>query len=350
MNLDYDQMKIRRHRRGWIGAAAFAAVSSVSIGGLALAGAAPTPTADTSIANAEVFVGMSPTRVLDTRQDGGSRFGEFETRTVNLSSMVPADASSVVINTTLDASAGPTYLTIWPTGTTRPTASVNNGLEGVTMPNSMIAKLGTGRSLDVYNERNTSHVIIDIVGYFVPLDTVTGLGSGGMAATGPVGPAGPAGPAGARGLDGDDGSGAGVATVNADLLGMPIAVLDVADTFVDVATFSAPVDGNYMLDASIDARFDPPASIGIGVGADVICRWDDGNNIERGASITADNVVGLITVPGLGYANIGVPGIGSTMTAGDTIDLQCKTDVLLAVGSQPTVTAAFTAIQVTTIT
>jgi hypothetical protein len=268
--------------------------------------------------------------------------------------MVPAEASSVVINTTLDASVGPTYLTIWPTGTARPVASVNNGIEGVTMPNSMIAKLGTDRSLDVYNERNASHVIIDIVGYFVPLNSVTGLGGGGLSASspgtgvGPVGPAGPTGATGAQGPAGNDGSGAGVVTVNGNVLGLPISVLDVDDAWETVSTFTAPADGNYVLDASVDAQFNP-AFIGVGVGADVLCRWDDGNNIQRGASITADVVVLAITVPGLSYANIGVPGRGSAMTAGQSINLQCKSNTLLAVGSEVAVSAAFTAIQVATL-
>jgi hypothetical protein len=81
----------------------------------------------------------------------------------------------------------------------------------------------------------------------------------------------------------------------------------------------------------------------------VLCRWDDGNNIQRGASITADVVVLAITVPGLSYANIGVPGRGSAMTAGQSINLQCKSNTLLAVGSEVAVSAAFTAIQVATL-
>ena len=342
MQTNYNQKSFKR-RRGQVFAAAIAAVATMSIGGLALAGSAPTASGDVSMSTAEVFVGMSPTRVLDTRQGGGTRFAPFETRTLNLSSAVPAEASSVVINTTLDAAVGPTYLTIWPTGNARPVASVNNAIEGVTMPNSMIAKLGTNHSLDIYNERNATQVIIDVVGYFVPADKVSGLGGG------TVGPAGPVGATGAPGLDGQDGSGTGVVTDNSNLAGLPLAVLSTT-SYIHVATFTAPVDGNFLLDASIDAQFDPSAPISLGAAADVVCRWDDGNNVERGASITADIEVALvvpITVPGLGYANIGVPGVGTAMTAGDTIDLQCKSRTLLAVGSRVEVSAAFTAVQVT---
>ncbi len=58
-----------------------------------------------------------------------------------------------------------TYLTVWPDGSTRPTASNINAAAGRTVPNSVAALLG-GRKFDVYNSAGTTSVMVDVDGVF----------------------------------------------------------------------------------------------------------------------------------------------------------------------------------------
>ena len=59
-------------------------------------------------------------------------------------------------------------LVVYPSGTTPPLASNLNFNIATTVPNLVIAKLGTDRSMRVRNNatQGTVHVIVDISGYF----------------------------------------------------------------------------------------------------------------------------------------------------------------------------------------
>ena len=85
--------------------------------GLHIAGAASEPvTAD----DAQVYIALSPVRVLDTRDVGGTQFGPKEIRTLSFASYVPPAATAVIVNTTVDRATGQTFLTVWPTGEPMP--------------------------------------------------------------------------------------------------------------------------------------------------------------------------------------------------------------------------------------
>jgi hypothetical protein len=58
------------------------------------------------------------------------------------------------------------YLTVWPAGQGRPDSSSLNTSPGLTVPNLVITKLGTGGVVDLYNAFGTVHVIADVVGWF----------------------------------------------------------------------------------------------------------------------------------------------------------------------------------------
>ncbi len=135
----------------------------------------------------EVFVGVDPTRVLDTRGAPTGPIGipapdpltQDEVLTLQLAGIdpVPGDATSVVINTTIDADAPRrSFITIYPTGTPLPEASANNATPGVVKTNPIIAKLGDNGSIDIYNFRGSTNLVIDVVGYFAPLSSVAGQG------------------------------------------------------------------------------------------------------------------------------------------------------------------------------
>lgn len=152
----------------------------------------------------EVFVGLTPTRLLDTRIGLGvpeaGPLGPGESITVDVAGVagVPAEATSVAVNTTYPAPAtSPSFLTIWPTGQERPFTAVNNASPGIPSPNFVIAALGDGGRIDVYNDRGSADVVLDVAGYYVPLSSVSQEARGGALLSGTGAPAA------SLGLDGD---------------------------------------------------------------------------------------------------------------------------------------------------
>lgn len=126
----------------------------------------------------------SPKRVLDTRpgeptvdgkfSGGGARAGgSVLTLPIAGRAGVPADATAAAMNVTVTGPAGPGYVTLFPCGSTRPTASNVNFTAGRTVPNLVISKLGDGGAVCVFASQST-HVIVDVAGTlpaatFVPL-------------------------------------------------------------------------------------------------------------------------------------------------------------------------------------
>jgi hypothetical protein len=113
------------------------------------------------------YAGLSPVRVLDTRiGTGGPRapLGPGGIAHLNLSGAVPAGTSAVVLNVTgLDATAS-TFVTVWPGGSARPLASNLNLAPGQVAPNLVIAKVGPGTIVDLYNSAGTINLIADLQG------------------------------------------------------------------------------------------------------------------------------------------------------------------------------------------
>ncbi|WP_208027901.1 hypothetical protein [Rhabdothermincola sediminis] len=120
------------------------------------------------------FNAMSPVRILDSRPSGpqvgpyGSPWGAGTTRDVTVAGVggVPPDADAVVLNVTVTSTTQNSFLTIWPKGADRPTASSLNWQAGWTVPNAVTVKVGTGGKVSVFNNRGNVDVIFDVVGYY----------------------------------------------------------------------------------------------------------------------------------------------------------------------------------------
>jgi hypothetical protein len=80
---------------------------------------------------------------------------------------VPADAAAVVMNVTVTEAQAAGYLTVYPCGSPRPTASNLNYTTGSTVANAVIVKVGTNGQICIYNQSAT-HLLADINGYFLP--------------------------------------------------------------------------------------------------------------------------------------------------------------------------------------
>jgi hypothetical protein len=132
-----------------------------------------------------VFVGITPVRVLDTRgpTDGpigvptAAKLGANSSIDVSIAGVfgIPANAVGVSLNVTIDDDAtAKSFLTVYPTGQTRPNASTNNAEPGLVMSNSAIFQLGQDGKLTVYNQQGSVNVIFDATGYFLACAPPTG--------------------------------------------------------------------------------------------------------------------------------------------------------------------------------
>ncbi len=129
--------------------------------------AGPAAAADTGSA----FTSVPPLRVLDTRWGTGGitgPVGPARTVALNLSAQLPADATAVVLNVTGVSPTASTYVTVFPHGTARPNASNLNLVAGDIRPNLVTVAVGTGRTVDLYNNSGNVQLLADLAGYYRP--------------------------------------------------------------------------------------------------------------------------------------------------------------------------------------
>ncbi len=122
------------------------------------------------------FVSVAPERILETRADqaggqkGYSGAKPAAARTIELqvtglgSSLVPGDAGTVFLNVTAVNTDSNGFVTAYPCGGTRPTASTFNPVAGEITQNLVAARVGTGGKVCIYTHSSTD-LIADLVGY-----------------------------------------------------------------------------------------------------------------------------------------------------------------------------------------
>lgn len=120
----------------------------------------------------DTFFGMLPVRLLDTRNGNGAaaaKVGPGQSITVQITGRggIPkAGIGAVSINLTTTGSSESSYLTAWPTGQSRPTASTLNFSAGQTIANSTIVGLSASGRITIFNRSGSTNVIADITGWF----------------------------------------------------------------------------------------------------------------------------------------------------------------------------------------
>jgi hypothetical protein len=119
------------------------------------------------------YVAVTPARILDTRSGTGAPaapLGPDKTIDVPVTGVggVPVSGvSSVVLNVTATDMVGPeTFITVFPTGSPRPLASTLNIAEGRTVPNLVVARVGAGGKVSIYNHFGNVAVIADVQGWY----------------------------------------------------------------------------------------------------------------------------------------------------------------------------------------
>jgi hypothetical protein len=117
------------------------------------------------------FYAVPPCRLVDTRNPvgafGGPVMSGGSTRTFPLSSgscALPNNAAAYSLNTTVVPSGVLGYLSIWPAGSSQPVVSTLNALKGQVVANAALVP-SVGGSVKVFVS-DTSHVVIDVNGYF----------------------------------------------------------------------------------------------------------------------------------------------------------------------------------------
>ncbi len=126
------------------------------------------------------FVKVTPCRVADTRNAsgpfGGPALSAETSREFDLPQSacnIPSSAVAYSLNVTVVPDGPLGYLTIWPSGQAQPLVSTLNS-DGRVKANAAITPAGANGGVSVY-VTNTTHVILDIDGYFAPKGTASAL-------------------------------------------------------------------------------------------------------------------------------------------------------------------------------
>jgi alpha-tubulin suppressor-like RCC1 family protein len=122
------------------------------------------------------FVSLVPARLMDSRSGGSTVDGDASRTGVLAAGSttelvvtgrggVPVDSASVVLNVTVVDARAPGFVTVWPCGASRPTASSLNYGTGVTIPNAVISKVGANGKVCFYSQ-SAVDLIVDVTGQF----------------------------------------------------------------------------------------------------------------------------------------------------------------------------------------
>jgi len=127
------------------------------------------------------FIPITPCRVVDTRYSNGA-FGSpalaaGATRDFAIPSGgcgIPAGAAAYSLNVAVVPSGALGYLTLWPSGQIRPGVATLNSPDGRVKSVGAIIPAATSGAISVY-ATNSTDLILDINGYFVPATTTSSL-------------------------------------------------------------------------------------------------------------------------------------------------------------------------------
>ncbi|HUQ93494.1 MAG TPA: VCBS repeat-containing protein, partial [Bryobacteraceae bacterium] len=127
------------------------------------------------------FVPVVPCRIADTRNAtgvfGGPVISGGTTRDFPVPASpcgIPAGAQAYSLSVTVVPRGPLSYLTIWPTGQGQPFVSTLNSFDGRIKANAAIVPSGINGAVSVF-VTNTTDVILDINGYFIPASGASNL-------------------------------------------------------------------------------------------------------------------------------------------------------------------------------
>jgi hypothetical protein len=126
------------------------------------------------------FQPLSPARILDTRTGTGSPAvrlgpgGSLELQVAGQGGVPVTGAAAVVMNVAATNTTAQSFLTVHPVGEPQPLASNLNWAPGETVSNRVIAKLGSGGRVRIYNNAGETDLVVDVNGWFTDASVDTG--------------------------------------------------------------------------------------------------------------------------------------------------------------------------------
>jgi hypothetical protein len=135
--------------------------------------------AQTGSSAGAVYVPLSPVRVLDTRDGTGAPQapvgpgGTISLQVAGAAGVPSSGVTEVMLNVTATDTTAASYVTVYPDGETRPTASSLNFTAGETIANLVAVPVGADGEVDFYNHVGSTDLVADLEGYY----TTTGTGS-----------------------------------------------------------------------------------------------------------------------------------------------------------------------------
>jgi serine protease len=120
------------------------------------------------------FFAVAPCRIVDTRNPNSTNGGPIMSTNsqrdfiVRGNCGIPTTAKAVSLNVTITGATQSSFLTLWPSGGTRPVVStINFAQTDPALANGAIVGVSTNAAdLSVYNNFGNVHVILDVTGYF----------------------------------------------------------------------------------------------------------------------------------------------------------------------------------------
>jgi hypothetical protein len=151
-----------------------AAVAAVVLTAVLATGSGPAGSASTQVVDPfGEFTGVTPARILDTRSGNGQPApgpvgpgSSIDVQVTGRGGVPATGVQAVVLNVTAVTPSASSFLTVWPTGLTRPEVSNLNVVPGQTVPNAVTVGLGDGGRVSVFNSSGATHVIFDVVGFY----------------------------------------------------------------------------------------------------------------------------------------------------------------------------------------
>ncbi|MEV8514358.1 hypothetical protein [Dactylosporangium sp. NPDC051484] len=161
-----------------VGTAALVLAVLPGFSGVASAAAA----APTQIGN---LFPITPSRILDTREGNGAPKrtlgpnGTLKLQVAGRGGVPASGVSAVVLNVTVTNPSLQTFMTVYPSGISRPNASNLNITKGWTGANSVTVKLGADGAVNIWNQVGTLDVIADVTGFYAGTESAGAAGAGG---------------------------------------------------------------------------------------------------------------------------------------------------------------------------
>jgi hypothetical protein len=133
------------------------------------------------------FTGVTPARLLDSRPGyptidnqfaGTGPVGSgatFKLTVAGRGTLPASGVGAVALNVTVTNPSAPSFLTVWPTGAAQPTAANLNYVAGQSVPNMVMAKVGDGGQISLFNYSGTADLVVDVLGWFPQSGSFTGI-------------------------------------------------------------------------------------------------------------------------------------------------------------------------------